>query len=64
MGVGKRPASGIFGRMVFSNFGADFKRGADSGHGGRAANVFTAGRRGDADGNSRLEWPIDVEPAL
>ena len=64
MGVGKCPASRIFRRVVLSNVGADFKRCADSGHGGRAANVFTPGRSGDADGNSGLEWPVDVEPAL
>jgi len=64
MGVSKRPATGTFGRVVFSDVGAQFKRGADSGHGSRAANVFAAGRRCDSDGSSRLEWPIDVEPAL
>jgi hypothetical protein len=64
MGVGKCPVSRILGRMVLSNVGADFKRCADSGHGGRAANVFTPGRHRDVDGNSGLEWPIGVEPAL
>ena len=64
MGVGQCPASRIFGRLVYSNSRAEFKRGADSGHGGRAPDVSTAGRRGDADGNSRLESAIHVEPTL
>ena len=64
MGVGERAAAGFFGRMVFSNFGAELKPRPDSRHGGRAPNVFAVGGHGDARCNSCLEWPICFEPAL
>src|SRR5206468_11945972 len=37
--AGASADAGIFGRVVFSNFSAEFKRGADSGHGSGALSV-------------------------